>query len=383
MSVPGGNDGGFNAPSGDDNAGQSAEDASVSFQPPTEGGEEQASFSFSPLIEAGVPSQTIDTKEEIAAAIQRSGQDQQGVGSAQSLSGIGNLQGVAIGMSGPDDGVDPGTPIVTVYVAESSSLDAVRSTVVDAMGVRAAGDTPIKVVKSGIIDALPNRALIRPAPGGFSVGHFRITAGTIGCLATGRTAPRNQRVLCLSNNHVLANSNNAAYGDCICQPGPADGGTCPTHQIAILERFVPLRFGGPTNYVDCATGWCWPDRVRREIGYVSGGGVALFRISNQIISASLGMVVGKSGRTTQLRTGTVTGLNWSGWIDYRAAGKAWFANQVLIQGNFSQPGDSGSSIWTWNASRNPVGLLFAGGDGFTIANPMSYVASALDIYLYT
>jgi hypothetical protein len=31
----------------------------------------------------------------------------------------------------------------------------------------------------------------------------------------------------------------------------------------------------------------------------------------------------------------------------------------------------------------PVGLLFAGGGGYTIANYMPYVVSALDINLYT
>ena len=45
---------------------------------------------------------------------------------------------------------------------------------------------------------------MRPAPGGISVGHFAITAGTPGCFARGRTAPRSNRVLMLSNNHVLA-----------------------------------------------------------------------------------------------------------------------------------------------------------------------------------
>ncbi len=28
-----------------------------------------------------------------------------------------------------------------------------------------------------------------------------------------------------------------------------------------------------------------------------------------------------------------------------------------------------SSVWTWDATRYPVGLLFAGGGGYTICNP--------------
>lgn len=59
---------------------------------------------------------------------------------------------------------------------------------------------------------------------------------------------------------------------------------------------------------------------------------------------------------------------------------------MVVQGlgkDFSAGGDSGSVIWTWNRSRNPVGLLFAGGGAFTIANKMAKVLSALDIRLYT
>ena len=48
----------------------------------------------------------------------------------------------------------------------------------------------------------------------------------------------------LSNNHVLANSNLAALGDPILQPGRVDGGTFPSNKIATLERFVEIM---PTN----------------------------------------------------------------------------------------------------------------------------------------
>ena len=163
------------------------------------------------------------------------------------------------------------------------------------------------------------------------------------------------------------------------------GGKCPADQIAILERFVPITFGGTTNHVDCATGWCWPDRVRRELVQLSGGVPQYFRISSQPQSPQLGWNVGKSGRTTQLTQGRVVTLNWSGWINY-GVGSAWFAGQFVVQGfsgDFSAGGDSGSCVWTWDAAKYPVGLLFAGGGGYTICNPMPLVLSALDINLYT
>jgi hypothetical protein len=97
---------------------------------------------------------------------------------------------------------------------------------------------------------------IRPAPGGWSVGHFAVTAGTIGTCVydilpggsahppqAGLGMPTNFYIL--SNNHVLANSNGGRIGDPILQPGSADTGLFPGDQIAILSRFVPIQFNPP------------------------------------------------------------------------------------------------------------------------------------------
>src|SRR5262249_39611283 len=110
---------------------------------------------------------------------------------------------------------------------------------------------------------------LRPAAGGvsLSVANNSAGSGTFGCLAYGRTPPRDGRTLVLSCNHVLADSGSAAINACIHQPGVDDGGTCANDQVAILERYVPINFAGTVNYVDCATGWCWPDRVRRELAW--------------------------------------------------------------------------------------------------------------------
>nr|MDQ3989739.1 hypothetical protein [Actinomycetota bacterium] len=65
---------------------------------------------------------------------------------------------------------------------------------------------------------------------------------------------------------------------------------------------------------------------------------------------------------------------------------ALFRDQMAIRaasGDFSAGGDSGSVIWTWDSSRRPVGLLFAGGGGTTFANRMDRVLAALDITLFT
>ena len=71
------------------------------------------------------------------------------------------------------------------------------------------------------------RRRLRPAQGGFSVGHYQITAGTLGtcCYDLSPFPGIPSRYYILSNNHVLANANNARVGDPILQPGPYDGGS--------------------------------------------------------------------------------------------------------------------------------------------------------------
>lgn len=397
----GDNDGFANPPEGMGRGAEQSDsdyddEAAVEFvSPPTN---EQLADSETAGVEAAsesmatISAAAIEVKQAIEQLLQSSVAESSGAPSAEALQGEGNIQGVAIGLSDELDGsstAEPGMAAVTVYVAEPTSAEEIKAVLVESMGVQAAASDDVNIVVKtvGLIDAQPHRFRSRPAPGGVSVAHFKVTAGTNGCLARGRTAPRNQRLMILSNNHVLANSNNAVFGDCIAQPGPYDGGRCPQDQVAILERFVPINFAGGANYVDCATGWAWPDRVRRELVYLSGGAQQFFRIGSAPVAPALGMIVGKSGRTTQLTQGRITGVGATIRVNYGAGRVALFQDQFAVQrtssGLFSDGGDSGSSIWTWNPQRSPVGLLFAGGGGVTFANRMTRVLTALDINLWT
>ena len=96
---------------------------------------------------------------------------------------------------------------------------------------------PTDIIQTGRIRAL-RTSRRRPAPGGVSIGHVAITAGTLGCLVL-----KDGELVILSNNHVLANSNDATLGDSILQPGPIDGGKSPGDVIATLYDFVPINFG--------------------------------------------------------------------------------------------------------------------------------------------
>jgi hypothetical protein len=94
--------------------------------------------------------------------------------------------------------------------------------------------------------------------------------------------------------------------------------------------------------------------------------------------------VGKSGRTTQLTSGRVTAIGATIRVSMPGGRTAVFRDQIEIRGltgDFSQGGDSGSLIWTWDEKRDPVALLFAGGGGRTFANPINHVLAALDIDL--
>lgn len=312
--------------------------------------------------------------------------------------GAGNIVGVGVGSDADGAfGSGPGGEVVNVYVAEPTSDDTVRASLSESFGVQEAADdnAPINVVVTGEIDVQPHRFRARPAPCGISVGHHKITAGTIGALARARTAngkscyprgDRRRRVLLLSNNHVLANSNAGKCGDAILQPGPYDGGKNPADRIAVLERWVKIHFDGRPNLVDCAVGWTWHKRVRREFVYLSGGRRRLFRVNSRPVPCRVGMVVGKSGRTTQLTQGRIADCSATIRVNFGGGRVALFRDQMGIRGlrgDFSAGGDSGSLIWTWDARRNPVGLLFAGGGGWTFANKIGHVLKALDINLWT
>jgi hypothetical protein len=360
------------------------------FEMPVEPGDEEAAMQEEEQLLEVDPS-LLEIADQMEGQLMQQAYAEEGAFAAEAFEGAGNIVGVGFGLpdEDPGQGWEPGAVGLNVYVVEPASVDEVKSVVVDSMGISAASsdDVPVNVIVSGVIDAQPHRWRIRRAPGGVSVGHYRITAGTLGCLALGLRPPRNRRLMILSNNHVLANSNSARFGDSIIQPGRHDGGRSPRDRIAILERFVPLQFGpGRVNYVDAATGWAWPQLVRRRLVYVRGGRRLFFPIGSCVRTARRGLLVGKSGRTTQLTTGRIVDVNWRGWVNYGGGRRAFFRDQFVVRGlrgNFSAPGDSGSTIWTWDRRRCLVGLLFAGGGGLTIANKIWRVLRALDIKPYT
>jgi hypothetical protein len=72
----------------------------------------------------------------------------------------------------------PGDLALTVFTIEKVATEHLQAEIANMAGSRAIGSIPIKQVPVGVVEAFPQRFRIRPAPGGVSVGHFAITAGT-------------------------------------------------------------------------------------------------------------------------------------------------------------------------------------------------------------
>ena len=338
----------------------------------------------SAFAEAGVSGDLVALRDAVEATLLAASGQMESLAEESPSQGI---LGVGIGLPDPTSlsiGGVPGEPSLTLFTESPLPQEQLLSQVAESAGTRALSTVPVEQVPVGSVDAYSFRGRHRPAPGGVSVGHVNITAGTLGSRAIGLTAPWSNRHLILSNNHVLANSNNAQVNDSIVQPGPADGGRHPGDQIAVLARWVPINFGGAANFVDAAFGWAWHDRIRGEQYFLSGGAAAYYRTGTAPLAASLGMVVGKSGRTTGLTQGRVTQIGVSVNVNYQGR-IALFRNQIAIQSvnanPFSAGGDSGSLIWQWATGLRPVGLLFAGGGGTTFANPIGAALAALNIRL--
>jgi hypothetical protein len=257
------------------------------------------------------------------------------------------------------------------------------------------------VRETGIIRALQDHtAKWRPAPGGVSIGHVDITAGTLGCLVS-----REGQIYILSNNHVLANSNEGEPGDPILQPGPHDGGTLED-QIATLEEFVSINFGAASPTCPIATGVAavsnWMATLvgsrHRVVAFQEDPEMnlvdaALARpLSDDLVEkrileigepqgvaeGTLGLPIQKSGRTTAFTTGEIQQVDATVQVSYGLGNTATFTDQ-LIAGAMSSGGDSGSAVL--DESSRVIGLLFAGSTATTIINRIQNVLDAFNVQI--
>jgi hypothetical protein len=233
--------------------------------------------------------------------------------------------------------------------------------------------------------AIPwNQKRVRPLQIGVSCGHYNITAGTLGCFVHPRGDE--ETLLILSNNHVLADEDNAKVGDAILQPGSFDGGKNPKDLVARFTKAISLTQTA-VNYVDAAVAVV-EDKIKTNLRMIKGQG-RLGGLGPEFLDA--GTEVAKLGRTTGLTHGRISAFELDNVVVRYGLGDLRFDNQIEIEGggqkSFSEGGDSGSLIVEAN-TREAIGLLFAGGDiggsngkGLTYANPIHAVLDALNIDL--
>lgn len=230
--------------------------------------------------------------------------------------------------------------------------------------------------------------------------------GTLGSLI--QDSSGNQYIL--SNNHVLARSDQASAGETIIQPGLIDNpsGACQPEgdggnetPVGVLKGFVPIQ--STSTDVDAAL-------AAVNAGAVNSSGAILELGAPQVngtLSAAppgtsstggkgegpvLNMTVAKSGRTTGLTCASISVVALTVQVPYYSNCAETipyytktYTNQIGIEGNhFSDAGDSGSLVVD-TSDGEPVGLFFAGsssnGVSEGVANPVSEVLSELSTYV--
>jgi hypothetical protein len=278
---------------------------------------------------------------------------------------------IAPGIVGSGVGLTPGgQPVIEVFTTRPGV------TLPDTLG----GVRVHAVVTGMIVARSATLRYPRPVPIGVSTGLADFATGTLGARVTNGT-----NVYVLSNNHVLAGVDMANIGDHILQPGPIeDGGVDPDDLIATLADAQQIDFSGAPNTMDAAIALTTTADVGTATlpdGYGSP--------SSTTQPAAVGIPVQKYGRTTGYTTGSVNAVNVDVDVCYFPLTEticfpgfeAHYANQFSVPDGsvpFSASGDSGSLLVT-QGSNNPVGLLFAGGEGLTIANPIDPILQRFDV----
>lgn len=221
-----------------------------------------------------------------------------------------------------------------------------------------------------------NQKRVRPLMIGTSVGHYAITCGSIGAFVK-----HGSDICILSNNHVIANQNDAKAGDVILQPGAHDGGTKDKDVVATLTKFVTIKENG--NLVDAAYAVLGKGE-KYDPSTIHGVG----KLAGTADEVEVGEELAKFGRTTGTTRGKVTAIEMDNVRVRYSHGVYSFDSQIEVEGagdkSFSAGGDSGSGVV--NSDNKLVGLLFAGGSqggsngkGLTYLNYMSNVLKALEV----
>lgn len=180
----------------------------------------------------------------------------------------------------------------------------------------------------------------------------------------------------LSNNHVLARSDQATTPEDISQPGYVDNNCRVPPIVADFTDAAPLGSNVDAAIAELRGG------AMDSTGFIEDIGVP----DPTTLTPTVGLAVAKSGRTTGKTTGNIGSINTSVNVQYQKGcgqGKKFvvsYTGQVVINSStFSAGGDSGSLIVSNNGCPHPVALLFAGSSSTTIGNPVNSVLTQLNL----
>jgi hypothetical protein len=290
---------------------------------------------------------------------------------AENLLRLSGVQGVGIGEH-------LGRLGILILVDDESRLPHIPGAIEDMSAVtRVVGEIAAHAINLGVSGG-----------NSFICGNY-CAGGTIGFKVCDNTTAAVDGII--TNNHVAASGcpnlcpNNASLGTTFFSPGVIDNNpVCTTTgatAVGDLNRFVPIVLDGvTTNYVDAAF-------VQSTDTLVSNNIQGLGAQNNTVVAVYLGQAVCKSGRTSGVTCGTVTGISLIVNVDYgQACGVGKFNNAIMYSPTapytvMSQPGDSGAPVVDANTNA-AVALNFAGTQsGIGIGNPMGAVLSALQVSL--
>lgn len=313
-----------------------------------------------------------------------------------------NVVGVGIGYKKKDGKTLDELSLVAMVRSKVSKVSLSKDSVIpDELG-----GVKTDVIEVGQIRAMQSvRDRWRPAMGGVSLGHYKITTGTLGCIVYD-SLQHTPRIL--SNNHILANGNSCSLGDPILQQGRSDGGVLGRDTMALLTKYMPLKYLDSEDLKplpDFVVRWGlklsdllnnaqWRIFFEKRSKKINPIDAALAKpldaslVSDEVYSigkpdgiqqANLGLKVRKCGRTTGLTSGTIELINATLVVGYGDTQNARFENQI-VSTSMCQGGDSGSILFAANSTK-AVGLLFAGSSQATIFNPIETVLETLRVSL--
>jgi hypothetical protein len=279
------------------------------------------------------------------------------------------------------DGKLTGRECVVVLVEEKKPLDELQFALPHA--VNADGEVvrvdvqeaaPFKILLLSSLSAAYSAQAVRDhqtcfspvVPGGVQIAPVGADwVGTLGCPWTWQREGKDFYGF-ITNRHVAGLEHRPGHA-----VGQPHGNTRPVGKLVSVHPFNTV----DANQLDLALFDSFVDgahHVKPEVFGLTG-------LRSGVADLKLGDRVTKSGRTTGVTTGAVTGLDAQTTVNYGARGNLKFTGQVVIDGDagdLSQPGDSGSGVF--RVSDGLLGaLLFAGGGGKTLANPAALVVDAI------